>query len=743
MDFADAARPLAWPEVTHRVDRIGERSVGRSADGAVVETFTVCADLSERPEFCAAVAGTGASTERPSRSLIRLIGVEASPVTGPALRLRQEWLEGERLDEVASRRRSEGRPFSLAHVLFVLSDACAALRAVHARGSGACHGAMTLSRLLVTTDDRLVVCEHVLGPGLAALSMPAEWFAERLGLAVPRIAGIPLFTPLTDQLQLAYALVELLGGDPQGLAGPDARGIVAALRIADSHDTASALGDDLRLVLERMLLLSPEGPYRSMTALERAVEAVAAAHPESVPAPPPVMPAPPPEAAAPAPAAPPPFTISATGAGVAGASFAPALRSPLDDAPQSGPTEPAPLRLVDPLPPPPSDVVPPPAGVSASGLGLASASGEPDPGEPLAGFGVAGEAAPGLFGWEQLWEERTPVTAPDRVVSYPAQPRLRGSWRLWALLAAATAVALAGGWWLTTGWHRGPSTPSGWLRLESKPAGATVTIDGEARGQTPLTLSVPAGAYSVEFTLGGEHRALTVPVTAQGEAFQLVSLYPAGPPGVVSFTSVPAGATVTLNDRVRGRTPLELRDVPPGEHTLRIENDAARTERTVEVLAGARVEVSVPLSGSVLVESPFEVSVSDGARSLGRTTRGILGVSTGLRRLTFSNTMLNYEETREVEVAAGMLATVTLRPPTGVLNLDADTQAQVLLDGRPLGLTPLANVTVSLGTHEVVFRDSVGGEVRYVIVVALGPAYRLRATLQNKVPPRPPGARRR
>ncbi|MCU0255638.1 MAG: hypothetical protein MUF60_02745, partial [Vicinamibacterales bacterium] len=73
-----------------------------------------------------------------------------------------------------------------------------------------------------------------------------------------------------------------------------------------------------------------------------------------------------------------------------------------------------------------------------------------------------------------------------------------------------------------------------------------------------------------------------------------------------------------------------------------------------------------------------------------------------------------------------------------VLNIDADTPAQVFLDGRPLGVTPLPNVQVSLGTHEVLFRDSRGTEVRYVIGVAVGPAYRLKATLVSQPPKRAP-----
>ncbi len=46
-------------------------------------------------------------------------------------------------------------------------------------------------------------------------------------------------------------------------------------------------------------------------------------------------------------------------------------------------------------------------------------------------------------------------------------------------------------------------TPSarGSLKLDSKPVGATVSIDGEHRGQTPLEVSLPPGAHEVRLTL--------------------------------------------------------------------------------------------------------------------------------------------------------------------------------------------------------------------------------------------------
>jgi hypothetical protein len=270
------------------------------------------------------------------------------------------------------------------------------------------------------------------------------------------------------------------------------------------------------------------------------------------------------------------------------------------------------------------------------------------------------------------------------------------------------------------------------MRLESRPSGALVTVDGEPRGTTPAFLTVPIGSRRVEFALNGETRTLTVPVGGAEEAYQLVSLYPPGPPGEIQVDSVPAGALVTVGGEPRGRTPVTVGALPPGEHTVVVESPVARVQRVVEVLAGATVDLVLPLSGWVAVRAPFPVTVADQGRPLGNSQEGRLAVSAGTRHLTFANETLNFEDTREVEVQAGATAAVTITPPPGVINFSADAPAEVFLDGRPLGMAPLGNVQVTLGDHDVLFRGPQGIEVRYVIVVAVGPAYRLHAAMGAK-----------
>jgi hypothetical protein len=783
------------------LDGFGQRRVAMRADGTTAVTLRVSPALAGEPVFCRAVQERAVALGgRDHRGLARVLGVQVPSGADPSLLIDEEWSCGERLGALVDRRAGEQRPLTLGHALFVAQGAVAALRTLHGVSQGPCHGALSLDSFVLVEPARLILHDVLLGAGLAALSWPAAQIRDVLGVEVPEVAGIPAFTPLTDQFQLGRLLLELLSParGPRGANPVDSR--LTEMTVVGTDGRSRPASDDLRVLLARMLLISKEGPYRSFAALERAIGEVVAADPDHEPtAPTPVTSQPPDQpvagplrvvVAAPGVTAP-SLPVSLTTAGEPktaphaipaellrdGTTGEPVPAMPLGGAalrvagaPAGSPPPPldlargAELRSIDvravlpaerdrltgdasfaPSSPPAPVWTPPlapPAFPVADRASADPAEDRPTPRQrpqrqpTLPAADAADGFDVGLLDTFQGWERQAAVPATDSAARFARAPS-----RWWWLVVA---VIVLGGLIYALMVLSSPTVPAhGYLRLESKPGGATVTVDGVPRGVTPLTLSVPAGSYRVDFTLGSESRTLTVPVKVDQEAYQLVSLYPPGPPGTLVVDSAPAGANVIVDGQVRGQTPIEFSDVVPGEHTVAVESGIARVERVIEVMAGARVDVVVPLSGSLLVVAPFEVEVSDGARMVGKSSAGRLAVPAGQRTLTFANEGLNYAETRDVDVEAGGLARVVLTPPTGVINFSADAPAEVFLDGRPLGPTPLPNVAVSLGTHEVLFSHPRLGEVRYTVLVALGPAYRLHATLQTQVRVRQPPVRSR
>jgi hypothetical protein len=55
----------------------------------------------------------------------------------------------------------------------------------------------------------------------------------------------------------------------------------------------------------------------------------------------------------------------------------------------------------------------------------------------------------------------------------------------------------------------------------------------------------------------------------------------------------------------------------------------------------------------------------------------------------------------------------------------------VWLDGTLLGETPLANISLPLGTHELVFKHPTLGEQRKSVVVTLGSTVRVGVDLRK------------
>ena len=97
-------------------------------------------------------------------------------------------------------------------------------------------------------------------------------------------------------------------------------------------------------------------------------------------------------------------------------------------------------------------------------------------------------------------------------------------------------------------------------------------------------------------------------------------------------------------------------------------------------------------------------------------------LAAGRHDITIINSSLGYQEPRRVEVTAGKTIAVRVDPPKVSVSVNARPWADVTLDGNSVGQTPLSNLSVTVGTHELVFRNPQFAERRQTIVVtAKGP----------------------
>ena len=85
--------------------------------------------------------------------------------------------------------------------------------------------------------------------------------------------------------------------------------------------------------------------------------------------------------------------------------------------------------------------------------------------------------------------------------------------------------------------------------------------------------------------------------------------------------------------------------------------------------------------------------------------------------LEIVNESLGYQERHTVRVTPGEVASVTLTLPKGSLSINAVPWAEVFVDGTSVGETPIGNIQVPIGPHELVFRNPKLGERRETVVV--------------------------
>jgi tRNA A-37 threonylcarbamoyl transferase component Bud32 len=126
-----------------------------------------------------------------------------------------------------------------------------------------------------------------------------------------------------------------------------------------------------------------------------------------------------------------------------------------------------------------------------------------------------------------------------------------------------------------------PSEAVADIELLSEPPGAKLVVDGRADASctAPCTMSLPNGRHTLTAELQGyniSRRIFTIP----DEKSLFIPMNQST--GVLFVTSVPLGATISVDGKPYGRTPATLH-LPAGSHHVVVSNGTAQREDTVIV----------------------------------------------------------------------------------------------------------------------------------------------------------------
>jgi hypothetical protein len=758
--------PLATetPEAPLFCDGVGERVV--VPDGATGELLQI---LRIRPALTSVPSFEFALRERTARLAnfrhayyARVRRVDRIQVPGQGLAVVSDHVEGTRLSDILRVAHERRLQLDTNAALCLIRQLVPAVALIHENARDVAHGLIAPERLVVTSQARLVIVEHVLAAAIDRLQLGRDRLWQEFRIATPPSAGLPRFDHRADVTAVGLVALALLLGRP--LSADEFPHRVPALLNGTVERTAlgeeQPLSAPLREWLGRALQLDSRRPFASAPEAYAALEELVAGESTYVPAPIALetflsryiaaLLEPAPSDAPPARRATSAVTDRTGGPGVSSNAASVDV-----DAAISGPLA---FEVV------PSASKSAAAAVSADASSRVAApevstepvgSIEQSP-EGSAETAEANASAPvreitELIGATDLSAGRDAVKRlpaalfDDASGGGAAARRRRARWRR-AAVALGTIAALAAGipaWRYFRGAATGSTQPvqMGSLVVQSSPGGVQVVVDGVERGLTPARLSVTPGAHILELRGRGLPRVMPFNVAAGAQVSQYVEFAETASTGQLQVQSQPAGAKVAVDGVDRGIAPVTVSQLAPGDHEVVMQTPAGSARQSVNVQAGATASLILPIataettagpvSGWVAVNAPVTIEIKEQGRLLGTSDADRVMLAAGRHEIELVNQPLGYRATRTVNVQPGKLTPLTVELPNGVVNLNANPWAEVWIDGQRVGETPIGNLSVPIGPHEIVFRNPKFGEKRHAISVTLAAPARLSVDMKK------------
>ena len=783
MDPALASAAMPAPNNFH--DGLGERR--RLADvkgGDPAELLCLRRQLTSIPSFEFALrerAGRLANFRHTYFGRVRSIDRLNDP--GATLAVVSDMTRGVRLSQLLTP--ADGRPVTIDinAALHLIRQFVSAIAMLHENAPDVAHGAISPERLVVTSNARVVIVEYVLGAALEQLRYSPERYWKELRVALPPNGGEPRFDQRADVTQIGVVALSLVLGrlltddetpanlgdvlasawaiSGRGGVEPLPPGLRAwigrALQLDARHSFESAL--DARVELDRVLDGEDDGDYEEF-----------ASSPQ-------VTTSPAPAPAATRPSAPAPTLPKTVDAWEPYGTVSKAEETIVAEIKPVVPKwEPAPVELT---------AEPTPAGIALEPIAAAV---EPKP--------IAAELKPFVFPSEPpavaAVDEDTPGDVSQKPGDVPHQssdavhrpsdallvplagpvgthdpvasidgddwtamePEAPARSRMPIAIAAAALIAIvAGGAYVAKRSFAAPKAvvqTTGVLTVASNPVGAKVFVDNVEHGATPLTLTLAAGSHIVELRGAGEPRTLPVTITAGVQTSQYIELPTTATStvGALQVRTEPAGAQVSVDGVARGKSPVLVENLAPGDHAVTLQGDFGTMEQTVAVQAATTASLVVPLSmtstaaaatessgpsGWVSLAAPAEVQLFENKKLIGTSRSDRVMVSAGRHEIELVNEAIGYRASTVVQVSAGKVAPIKIEWPKGSVSLNALPWAEVWIDGEKAGETPLGNLSLSLGQHDVVFRHPELGEQHNAITVSLTAPVRVSVDMRKDV----------
>ncbi len=136
--------------------------------------------------------------------------------------------------------------------------------------------------------------------------------------------------------------------------------------------------------------------------------------------------------------------------------------------------------------------------------------------------------------------------------------------------------------------------------ISSQPAGAQILVDGKPVGRTPLTAQILQGQRKIELTLPG-YKTISITrdfLATNDGVLDLFQMLPVD--GRLSITSLPAKASVSLDGKFIGTTPMDIAVLSNEQHHLNLTKPGyAMIEKEIKLLPNEMLKLNIKLQAQI------------------------------------------------------------------------------------------------------------------------------------------------
>jgi PEGA domain len=734
MDAAVVGTPISslQPAQLTFEDGFGERRYSTGTVNEPLEVLKLSSVLSSVSSFDFALRERAARLAGfRHESYARVRSIELDRRTS-ALVVISDYVPGIRLSTILAEAHKRPVSLELNAVRCLIRQLVSAAAALQEAAPEVSNGAIAPERLVITPAGRLIVVEYVLGAALEQLAHTRARYWRELGVALPGSVGSPQFDARTDVTQIGAVALALILGRPLTIDEYPERlaDLIKGARLRSVIGGLDPLPTGLRDWLHRALQLdqweSFTSPADARTALDEAfgsentVAELGALHVflaryGSVDAPPEDNIAPRLEAMK-AFLARYPSRRTTTGTSPSAPSEAPVASTP--------PVEPIPTPAPEPVLTPAEPTLAPAA--EPAPAEAATVAPEPDT--------SASETSATTVSYAEDRRSAAPVLgSPLRVLLATHRLRilLAVAGVLIALGIVLAVLYLRPASTPATGTLSVGTSPAGISVFVDGTAHGVTPLGVELPpGEHVIELRTATERRRIPVTLtaGGQvsqYFEFARPTQASGEL--LVRTDPIGASVTVDGQYV-GRSPVSVPDLAAGTHTVVLQhDV--GTLTERVLIEEGRTGSLVVSMGGTPKSAA---AGWIRLDVPTEVQVYENGRRIGSSDLERIMLPIGRHDLEFVNDALGFRQQRAVQVTAGQVSQVRLEWPRGSMAVNAIPWAEVLVDGQRVGETPIGSITVPIGTHEVLFRHPDLGERRQTVTVTTGDTVKVGVDLRSK-----------